>query len=274
MTIDRSGDADLQLALALADEADAMSLAKFRSGDLRVETKPDLTPVTEADQAIERHLRERLAGARPGDTVIGEEYGGAAPGQRLTGRTWVIDPIDGTKNYVRGVPVWATLIGLLVDGAPEVGVVSAPALGSRWWAQAGAGAYALGPADAQPRRLSVSAVGRIADSSFSYSDHEGWEQLGASAGFAALLRDCWRTRGYGDFWSHLLVAEGVVDLSAEVGVKLWDVAALAPVITEAGGRVSTLDGGDIVAAGSIVATNGLLHDQVVRVLAAGRGANP
>ena len=194
---------DLALALQLADTADALTLARFRALDLQVDAKPDLTPVSDADLAVETSLRALLATARPDDAVLGEEHGVTGTGPRQ----WVIDPIDGTKNFVRGVPVWATLIALRVDGRVEVGVVSAPALGRRWWASRGQGAFADGQA------IHVSKVAALSDAHLSYSSLTGWEQQGRLEGLLQLSRDCWRTRAFGDFWSHVLVAEGAVDAS-------------------------------------------------------------
>ncbi|MCU0299995.1 MAG: histidinol phosphatase [Candidatus Nanopelagicales bacterium] len=254
----RPGGDDLALALALADAADAIALDRYRAADLVVETKPDLTPVTEADRAVEAALRAMLAEARPEDPVLGEEFGGAMTGAT---RQWVIDPIDATKNYVRGVPVWATLIGLLVEGRAEVGVVSAPALGRRWWAARGAGAHTRGP-DGE-RTLHVSAVRDLADASLSFSDHVGWRP----GALAALTHGVWRARAYGDFWSHLLVAEGAVDVAAEPELNIWDVAGLVAIVEEAGGRITGVDGSPALGAGSGLTTNGLLHQQVLDVLA-------
>ena len=253
---------DLDLALGLADLADGLSLAHWRSADLVVDTKPDLTPVSEADRAVERALRAELERYRPGDGILGEEYGT----QGSDARRWVIDPIDGTKNYVRGVPVWATLIALLEDGAPVVGVVSAPALARRWWAARGHGAYATDPASPEPRRLRVSAVAELSDASFSYSDSVGWPERGAAGGLQTLLDRTWRQRAYGDFWSHMMVAEGVVDVAAEPQLEAYDMAALIPVVEEAGGRMTAYDGGPALGGGCAVATNGVLHDTVLAVL--------
>jgi histidinol-phosphatase len=249
---------DLKLALDLADAADALSMGRYRAEDLVVDTKPDLTPVTEADRAVERALRDELAARRPADLVLGEEFGG---GPADSGRQWVIDPIDATKNYLRGVPVWATLVALVVDGTPTIGVVSAPALGRRWWAAAGGGAWTRGPEG--QRRLQVSAVADLADASLSYSDGEGWRP-GALADLSARV---WRTRAYGDFWSHLLVAEGAVDVAAEPELAPWDIAALIPIVQEAGGAVSGYDGAPAFTAGSGLTTNGLLHGAVLGLLA-------
>ena len=255
-------DDDLALAHALADAADAITLARFRALDLVVDAKPDLTPVSDADLAVEREVRRRLAEARPGDAVLGEEDGLTGEGPRR----WVVDPVDGTKNFVRGVPVWATLVALQVDGRVEVGVVSAPALGRRWWAARGRGAWAgTSTADAAPLR--VSAVADLADASVSYSSLTGWQEQGRLGGLLSLSRTVWRTRAYGDFWSHMLVAEGAVDASCEPEVSLWDLAALCVVVEEAGGRFTDLSGADGPDGGSVVCSNGLLHDEVLAALA-------
>jgi histidinol-phosphatase len=269
--------ADLALALAMADAADVLTLDRFQSLDLVVETKPDLTPVSDADRAAEQLLRARLAAERPDDPVLGEEFGaqlgagqvagqvaGQGAGQGGSGRRWILDPIDGTKNYVRGVPVWATLIALVHGDDVVVGVASAPALGRRWWASQGAGAWAGGLLVGTPRRLAVSEVGVLADASLSYSDVVGWPDGGA--GFTDLAGKCWRTRAYGDFWSHLLVAEGAVDVAVEPELSLWDVAALVPVVTEAGGRVTSCTGGSVLSGGGALSTNGRLHDTALALL--------
>jgi len=260
-----SGDgvrADLAVALELAKRADAITLDRFGALDLRIDTKPDLTPVTDADEAVETQLREILAAQRPGDAVLGEEYGGTAAFQ---GRQWVIDPIDGTKNFVRGVPVWASLIALLEDGVPVVGVVSAPALNRRWWAGRGLGAYtAVG--DGAPRTLSVSAVGDLASASLSFSSLSGWADLGLRDEFVALTDAVWRVRGYGDFFSYCLVAEGAVDIAAEPEVKLWDLAPLDILVREAGGAFTNLAGAPGPHGGNAVASNGLLHEAVLATL--------
>jgi histidinol-phosphatase len=253
---------DLALALDLADVADALSMGSFRAADLVVETKPDLTPVSEADRAVERAIREQLAARRPHDAVLGEEYGAAGAARRR----WVIDPIDGTKNYVRGVPVWATLIALLDGDDVVVGVVSAPALARRWWAARGEGAFVTDPGAREPRRLHVSAVRSIADASFSYSDSVGWSERGAGDALESLLASTWRQRAYGDFWSHMMVAEGVVDVAAEPQLESYDMAALIPIVEEAGGRLTAYDGGSAIAGGSALSSNGLLHDQLVGLL--------
>ncbi len=255
---------DLALARHLADVADRASLPRFGALDLGVETKPDLTPVSDADRAVETALRELLAIERPDDAIIGEEYGASASSESHPGgRRWVIDPIDATKNFIRGVPVWATLIALLDGDDAVVGMVSAPALGHRWWAATDCGSWtSRSGGDTRPNR--VSAVDRIADASISYSDAMEWTTRRAA--FEELLGDCWRVRAYGDFWSHVLVAQGSVDVSAEPELSLWDVAALVPIIEEAGGRVTGVDGGKSPGSPSVLCSNGLLHDEVLRRL--------
>ncbi|MFD8890477.1 histidinol-phosphatase [Streptomyces sp. NPDC059566] len=259
-------DDDLRLALDLADAADAVTMERFRALDLQVETKPDMTPVSEADKAAEEIIRAGIGAARPDDAILGEEYGlkGSGP------RRWVVDPIDGTKNYVRGVPVWATLISLMAEGEdgefrPVVGVVSAPALGRRWWATRGGGAYAGGSLGATTA-IGVSKVAGLADASFAYSSLSGWEEQGRLPGFLDLTRACWRTRGYGDFWPYMMVAEGSLDLCAEPELNLWDMAAIAVVVQEAGGRFTSLDGVEGVHGGNAAASNGLLHEEMLGLL--------
>ncbi|MFE3291654.1 histidinol-phosphatase [Rhodococcus sp. NPDC059234] len=259
--------ADLALALRIADEADAITRARFGALDLVVDDKPDLTPVSDADLAVERAARAVLTDARPADAVLGEEFGGDASFQ---GRQWVIDPIDGTKNFVRGVPVWATLIALLEDGVPVVGVVSAPALSRRWWASGGAGAFASFDGG-EPRRISVSAVDRLESASLSFSSLSGWRDRGIRDRFLDLTDAVWRVRGYGDFFSYCLLAEGTLEIAAEPEVSLWDLAPLDLLVREAGGRFTALDGGAGPHGGSAVATNGLLHEQVLDLLGTRRG---
>ena len=252
----------LDLALELADAADEITMARFRATDLVVTTKPDLTPVSEADQAVERAIRERLASAT-GHAVLGEEYG-SDPGEADDAEfRWIIDPIDGTKSYVRGLPIWATLIGLEHAGELVLGVASAPALHSRWWAGRGLGAFRAG------ERISVSAISALDDAqiSFSWDRRERFEADGIGDKLMALAHRCWRFRGVGDFWQHVLVAEGAVDIAIDPIVNLWDIAALVPIIEEAGGRWSTIDGRDDVNGGSFVCTNGPLHDAVMEALA-------
>lgn len=240
---------DLELALLLADAADAVSAPLFRSG-LAVETKPDLTPVTEADRAVERELRRLLASERPADAVLGEEEG--ATGAARPGRRWLLDPIDGTRNYARGIPVWATLVALEENGAVRLGVVSAPALGRRWWAERGAGAFASG------ERVRVSGISRIEDAVLCLAPENPLPEL---------ARRAWHPRGFGDFWAHMLVAEGAVDGVVEtVGVAEWDLAAVQVIVEEAGGRFSDFSGRRRLDAGTAVTSNGLLHEQLLAAL--------
>lgn len=250
---------DLELALELADIADRISAARFRASDLVVSTKPDRTPVTEADRAVEAALREKLADARPDHAVLGEEEG--ATGAADARARWIIDPIDGTANYLRGVPVWATLIALEENGQLVVGVVSAPAMSQRWWAVRGGGAFANG----EPIR--VSQVSRIEDAHLCSDGFDSWERHGGADKFMGLVRRVWRTRGFGDFWQHMLVAEGAVDIALEPAVNLWDLAAIQVIVEEAGGRFTDLKGDARADGGNCCSTNGLLHDQVLAALA-------
>jgi histidinol-phosphatase len=253
--------ADLALALELADAADAVTMRRFGAVDLAVETKPDLTPVSDADRAVEAAVRERLGGDRPGDAVLGEEYGETGS----SSRRWIVDPVDGTKNFVRGAPVWGTLLALQSDGEVVLGVVSAPALGRRWWAARGSGAW-TSYAGAAPVQCRVSKVAALHDAFLAHSSLGGWEERGSLDGFLDLTRAVWRTRGFGDFWSHVLVAEGAVDVSCEPEVSLWDLAALQPIVEEAGGRFTDLSGVRGPGGGSVVCSNGLLHDDALGLL--------
>jgi histidinol-phosphatase len=232
---------DLAFALELADVADAITLSRFRAQDLRVETKPDLTPVSEADRAVETALRERIERERPGEPILGEEEGGEAGG-------WIVDPIDATKNYVRGIPLFATLIAL--EG--RVAVVSAPALGRRWWAVAGEGAFADG------ERIQVSAIARIEDAVLTFTSLSGHDD-----GFFRLAERAWAARGYGDFWQYMLLAEGSVDVCVEAEANLWDLAAPKLIVEEAGGRFTDLAGRDTAAGGNCLASNGILHAEAL-----------
>jgi histidinol-phosphatase len=260
---------DLGLALELADLADSITLGRYRAEDLQVETKPDQTPVTEADTAVERAIRARLAQARPDDAVVGEEFGtsmgvGAGADDRTGGsvgaRRWIIDPIDGTKSYLRGMPTWSTLIALAVGDQISVGVVSAPALPRRWWAQRGHGAFADG------QRIRVSSVAELGDAMLAWSGFEDWDAVGRLDAIVELGRRCWRTRGIGDAWQYMLVAEGAAEIALDPVVSLWDLAALQVIVEEAGGRftdfagVATPDGGDGIA------TNGLLHEAALSII--------
>ncbi|HET6909301.1 MAG TPA: histidinol-phosphatase [Mycobacteriales bacterium] len=254
--------ADLELAHALADAADAITMARFAAADLVVETKPDLTPVSDADRAVEDAVRKVLADQRPNDAVLGEERGSSGSGSRR----WIVDPIDGTKGYVRGAPSWATLLALEAGDEIVLGVVSAPALSRRWWACRGGGAWARSPSGT--KQCQVSRVHSLPHAFLSYSSLTGWEKRGLMTQFVGLTNGVWRTRAYGDFWSHVLVAEGVADISCEPEVSLWDLAALKPIVEEAGGRFTDLGGEARADGGSVVCTNGLLHEQVLAVLSA------
>ena len=252
-------DDDLRLAHVIADAVDGLTTDRFRATDLQVDTKPDLTPVTDADLAAEQLVRSQLKRTRPRDAVIGEEMDDSGHGPRR----WVIDPIDGTKNFVRGVPVWATLIALVDEDTPVLGVVSAPALARRWWAATGSGAWS-GRSLSTAHRLHVSKIASLQDASLSYSSLAGWEDHERLHTFLDLSRQCWRTRAYGDFWSYMLVAEGAVDVACEPDLALHDMAALVPIVTEAGGAFTSLDGEPAPWGASALASNGLLHDDLLR----------
>jgi len=269
---------DLALAHALADLADAISLDRYQAQDLVVTTKPDNTPVTDADRAVETAIREALATHRQTDGLVGEEFGSD---KGSSGRYWVIDPIDGTKNFMRGVPTWATLIALVqVDSAGieevVVGIASAPALARRWSAAKGHGAFVRfnsGSVDdlneelgsvSNEKKISVSKVGKLSDASISYSDFVGWgDRLEP---FQKMLANAWRTRGIGDFWSHMLVAEGAVDVAIEPSLAVWDMAALDIIVREAGGVFTNTAGQSGPFGGSGVSTNGVLHNAVINGL--------
>ena len=253
---------DLALALRLADTADAITLTRFRAADLHITRKPDRTPVTDADTATEDALRSVLGTERPGDAVLGEERGGSVP---ESGRGWVLDPIDGTKNYSRGMPSWATLIALTVHGRAVVGVASAPALGRRWWAAEGGGAWSS-EAGGAPRRITVSGVADLGDAYLSTTDFRTFAEVGELPRWLALADACWEARAFGDFWQHCLVAEGVVDLAVDRTASAWDLAALIPIVTEAGGRLTDVSGADTYAGGSAVTSNGPLHDAALALL--------
>jgi histidinol-phosphatase len=252
---------DLRLAHVLADDADSLTMDRFKSIDLHVMSKPDLTPVTDADQAVEDGIRRTLSRARSRDAITGEETGSTGHSQRR----WVIDPIDGTKNFVRGVPVWATLISLVVDEEVVLGVVSAPQLQRRWWASKGHGAW-TGRSLLKASRCQVSDVRRLEDASLSYASLSGWDQRGRLDDFISLSRRCWRTRAYGDFWSYMLLAEGAVDLAAEPELEVYDMAALDVIVREAGGRFTSLDGTDGPFGGNALASNGHLHEAALSFL--------
>jgi histidinol-phosphatase len=243
-------DGDLRFAHELADVADAITLGRFRASDLRVETKPDLTPVSEADRAAEEAIRTVVAASGRGEGVLGEEFGDDA-----TDSTWIVDPIDGTTSYVRGVPVFATLLALAREGEVTLGLVSAPALGRRWWARRGGGAFADGEA------IHVSGVVQVEDSAVSTTSARGMPR-----GWSAIVERAWSNRGLGDFWQHCLVAEGSVDVACDPVMQIWDYAAVQLVVEEAGGRCTTFGGGEPHPDGSFVSTNATLHDEVVELL--------
>ncbi|HYH32915.1 MAG TPA: histidinol-phosphatase [Pseudonocardia sp.] len=262
MTGSRVVHPDLELALRLADTADAITLARFRATDLRVTRKPDRTPVTDADTAVEDALRGAIATERPGDAVLGEERGGAVADAE---RGWVIDPIDGTKNFSRGMPVWATLIALTVRGEPVAGVASAPALGRRWWAARGEGAWSSDPSG-PPRRIGVSGIGELADAYLSTTDVKTFAELGRRDDYLRLVDACWETRAFGDFWMYCLVAEGVLDLAVDAAANPWDLAALVPILTEAGGALTDLSGTATFTGGDGLASNGAVHGAALAIV--------
>jgi histidinol-phosphatase len=245
-------NADLSFAHELADLADAITLARFRAADLRVDTKPDLTPVSEADRAAEEALRGHIAASGRGEGVLGEEFGDDGGDAK-----WIVDPIDGTTNYVRGVPVWATLLALEREGEVVLGLVSAPALRRRWWALRGEGAYADG------ERCRVSGIARIEECAVSTTSARRMPD-----GWRTIVQRAWSNRGLGDFWQHCLVAEGAVDVGCDSVMQVWDYAPVQIVVEEAGGRCTTFDGGVPRPDGSFIATNGLLHNEVVPLLSA------
>ena len=254
-------DADLALALRLAETADALSSARFNAHDLEVHTKADRSFVTDADLEVENALRRLLMSERPDDGILGEEFG--TKGQSI--RQWIIDPIDGTSNFLRGVPVWGTLIALAIEGRPVVGVASAPALGKRWWAAEGSGAWTqnLG---SEPRAIHVSSVSDLAQASLSFQSIQQWDEAGYLEQLITLTRMVWRDRAYGDLWAYMLLAEGLIDCVAEFDVKTYDLAALIPIVTEAGGRFTSVTGDTGPHHGSSLASNSVLHDDLLAVL--------
>lgn len=257
-------DNDLALALELADLADRAAMERFRAVDLRVDTKPDRTFVTEADLAVERAVRDLIAQRRPGDGVLGEEYGVEGSGSRQ----WIVDPIDGTSNFLRGVPVWGALIALTVEGVPVVGVASMPALGRRWWGAQGLGAFTSDGPGVEPRAIRVSQVADLADASLSFQSIAQWRDAGRLESLLALGERVWRDRAYGDLWSYCLLAEGLLDVVSEFDLKPWDIAAVVPIVEAAGGRVTSASG-SALGDGSVLATNERLHGAVLDVLAGG-----
>ncbi|QIX27491.1 histidinol-phosphatase [Nocardioides sp. JQ2195] len=260
---------DLRLAHVLADDADSLTQARFKALDLHVMSKPDLTPVTDADQAVEEGIRRTLSRVRSRDAVIGEEQGTTGHSQRR----WIVDPIDGTKNFVRGVPVWATLISLVVDDEVVLGVVSAPQLQRRWWASKDNGAW-TGRSLLKATQIHTSDVRRLDDASLSYSSLSGWDERGRLDDFLSLARRCWRTRAYGDFWSYMLVAEGAVDIAAEPELEVYDMAALDIIVREAGGQFTSLSGTPGPFGGNAVASNGHLHEAALAFLGSSEATDP
>lgn len=252
---------DLRLAHQLADAAAEITSARFRALDLHVNSKPDRTPVTDADIAVEDALRAKLAEQRPDDLIVGEERGG----ELGHGRAWLIDPIDGTKNFLRGVPAWASLIALIDNGRPTVGVIGAPALDRRWWAAEGTGAFSrIGRGE--PSKLSVSAVSEVADAYLSTTNLATWDEHHSRDAYLRLLESCWESRAFGDFWQHCLVAEGVIDLAAEPIANPWDLAAPQVLVEQAGGRFTDLSGTARFDGGNALASNGGLHETALGLL--------
>ncbi|WP_065570385.1 inositol monophosphatase family protein [Microbacterium oleivorans] len=257
---DDLGD-DLALALRLADAADRVSMECFDAPDLEIKTKADATHVTEADLATERAIRDLLTAERPGDGILGEEYGTSGD----TRRQWIIDPIDGTANYLKGIPMWATLIALVIDGVPRVGVVSQPAISRRWWGATGTGAWTRTP-DGRTRAIRTSEVATVAEASVSFQSIGQWDAVGRTDDLLRLSRAVWRDRGYGDAWPYMLLAEGRLEFVAEFDVREYDIAAHVPIIIEAGGRFTDIDGEERLDARSSLATNGILHDAFLEML--------
>ncbi len=254
--------ADLALAQELADISDSIALSRFQALDLHVETKPDASPVTDADRSVEQALKAKLAEARPNDSLIGEEFGNSTGAGEGPKRTWIIDPIDGTANYMRGVPIWASLIALSIDGKVVLSVVSAPAMGRRWWAAPGVGSWTR-DIDGNQRELKVSAIDDLAHASMSYNNLQLWDQSGQLPELLNLSRQVWRTRAYGDFFSYMLLAEGALEIVTEHDLKIYDIAALVPIVELAGGEFSALNGPLTDSTSSVLATNRKLHDVVM-----------
>ncbi len=256
---------DLALARVVVAQADLVSLPRFRAQDLVVSTKPDRTPVTDADQAVEKIIRDTITQSRPHDDIFGEEMGtDSATTGPAAGRQWIIDPIDGTAGFLRGLPVWGTLVALAIDGIPVVGAISAPALRQRWFGATGLGAWTTVSGSREEKPLHVSEVGSLSDSSVSYNSIAQWTGDGRGDELMKLTEAAWRTRALGDFWSYMLVAEGSIDVAGEPDLQPYDMAAIQPIIEGAGGRFSSLDGEDSIWTGSALATNGQLHDEVLK----------
>lgn len=244
---------DLALAHRLADAADEQSLPRFDASDLEISTKADSSHVTDADLATERAIRAILSEERPSDGIFGEEFGATGD----THRQWIIDPIDGTANFLRGVPLWGTMIALAVDGVPQIGVVSMPALGRRWWGSTGAGAWTATPKG--PRRLQTSAVTALGEASVSFQSITQWADAGQTPALLRLAEHTWRDRAYGDVYSYMMLAEGRLEMVAEFDVKEYDIAAAVPIVREAGGIFTSFDGEETISARSTLASNASLH---------------
>ncbi|GAA2258552.1 histidinol-phosphatase [Streptomyces amakusaensis] len=258
-----SHHADLELALRLSDLSDDITGRRFQARDLRIQEKPDRTPVTDADNAVEKAVREALSAARPDDSFAGEETGGTV----TAGRTWMVDPIDGTKNFLRGIPVWATLIALLEDGRPTVGVISAPALHSRWWAAAEQGAWLRrGPAGSTPLPLRVSGATRLADAYLSTTSTRTWDVFHSREAYLRLAEACWEDRAFGDFLQHCMVAEGTLDIAAEPVVNPWDITAVQILVEEAGGVCTDLLGVSPQSGTGALSANPRLHQLALKAL--------
>jgi histidinol-phosphatase len=249
---------DLELALVAADLADRITASFFRRPSLAVREKPDSSPVTEADTAVETAMRELIASERPVDAVVGEEMGVSGSGSRR----WVLDPIDGTVNFLRGIPVWATLIALQSEGTVQVGVVSAPALRRRWWAARGQGSF-VGSPEEKPERISVSGITALSEATISLGSIRDFR---GPARATELARRAKRDRGFGDFWQHMLVAEGCCEVALDPVTSLWDNAALQVIVEEAGGKFTDFSGRARPDGGSSVSTNGLFHEEVIAFL--------
>lgn len=251
-------DDDLRLAHVLADSADAITMGRFKARDLRVESKPDMTPVSDADKAAEEAIRSALSRARPRDAMLGEEFGETAAG--ATGRKWIIDPIDGTKNFIRRVPIWAVLLGLEEAGEITAGVMLNPALGEMFWARRGDGAWSEG------RRLHVSDYDRLDEATLLHSDLHLMREAGFWDPLIRLVDACRRTRGFGDYYGYGLVAAGKAEIYVETDLKPWDAAPVKILVEEAGGRLTDFSGRPTIYGGSVLATNGRLHEQALALL--------
>jgi histidinol-phosphatase len=268
-TMRRADDRELAewvaFAHATCDEADRIALAAFRT-EIATERKADGSYVSAADQAVERLVRERIAARYPGHGLVGEEFGEQDAGGG--GERWYIDPIDGTHNFLRGIPMFGTLLAVERDGEVQVGMISAPAIGQRWWASRGGGAWVQGgPANPpEPRRLAVSRVDELARSQILFRSIRDMEASRVATGFDRLIHRAWRERGFGDFWGYTLVADGIAEAVLEQDLHPWDLAAPWVIVEEAGGRITDFDGRRSLGPGEGFATNGLLHDRILAEL--------